>query len=111
MMMVASEVTVQLYSPHPGQVPVHKSRARFRVVPCGRRFGKTYLGCNEFIKFACEHENVLCAWVAPTYRQTKIAYRLIKNALADLVSHKSDSELILELPNMSRMMFCSSDNY
>lgn len=106
-----NNITVQLYSPHPGQVPVHKSKARFRVVPCGRRFGKTYLGCNEIIKFCCEHNNILGAWVSPTYRQSKIAFRLIKNALASLSSHKSDSELTLELPNGSRMMFCSSDNY
>jgi hypothetical protein len=109
--MMINNITVHLYSPHPGQVPVHKSKARFRVVPCGRRFGKTYLGCNEIIKFACEHNSILGAWVSPTYRQSKIAYRLIKNALSSLASHKSDSELTLELPNGSRMMFCSSDNY
>jgi len=109
--VTAREITVELYSPHPGQVTVHRSKARFRVVPCGRRFGKTYLGCNEFIKFACEHSDTLLAWVAPTYRQSKIAYRLIKRNLIGLVSHSSDSELTLELPNGARMMFCSSDNY
>ena len=110
-MRMIKDITVQLYSPHPGQARVHRSKARFRVVPCGRRFGKTYLGCNELIKFACDHGSILGAWVSPTYRQSKIAYRLIKNALTSLVSHKSDSELTLELPNGSRMMFCSSDNY
>lgn len=104
-------ITVNLYTPHAGQRPVHLSRARFRVVPCGRRFGKTYLGCNEFVKFACEHPNALLVWVAPTYRQSKIAYRLIKQALGELISHTSDSELLIELPNNARMMFCSSDNY
>jgi hypothetical protein len=81
------------------------------VVTCGRRFGKTFLGCNEFVKFACEHPGALLAWVAPTYRQSKIAYRLIKQALAQLIGHSSDSELLIELPNHARMMFCSSDNY
>lgn len=111
MSVTPREITVQLYTPHAGQRVVHRSKARFRVVTCGRRFGKTYLGCNEDVKFACEHPKTLTAWVAPTYRQTKIAYRLIKQALGELISHSSDSELLIDLPNGTRMMFCSADNY
>lgn len=110
-MIQQREVTVQLYTPHAGQVPVHKSKARFRVVVCGRRFGKTLLGCNEFVKFGCEHAGALLAWCAPSYRQTKIAYRLIKSALSQIIIHSSDSELLIELPNGARMMFCSAENY
>lgn len=110
--MVASrDIKVRLYAPHQGQMPIHQSKARFRVVTCGRRWGKTLLGCNELAKFACEHNKKLLAWVAPTYRQTKIAYRLIKAALQPIIAHSSDSELLIELVNGSRMMFCSSDNY
>lgn len=105
------EVTVKLYAPHSGQLPVHRSKARFRVVTCGRRFGKTLLACNEFVKFGCEHSNTMLAWVAPSYRQSKIAYRLIKQALAQIISHTSDSELMIDLPNGTRMTFCSSENY
>lgn len=111
MATVSREITVQLYAPHALQKKVHSSKARFRVVTCGRRIGKTFLGCNEIVKFACEHRNTLCAWVAPTYRQSKIAYRLIKQALNQLIQHSSDSELLVELPNGARVIFCSSDNY
>lgn len=111
MAIASREITVQLYTPHAIQRKVHLSKARFRVVTCGRRIGKTFLGCNEITKFACEHKNALCAWVAPTYRQSKIAYRLIKQALAQLIQHTSDSELLIELPNGARIIFCSSDNY
>jgi len=107
----SKQITLQLYSPHPGQVKVHKSKARFRVVPCGRRFGKTYLGCNEELAFSCNHPNTLSVWCAPTYRQTKIAYRLIKQAIAGLPTHTSDSELRIELPNAAVLSFVSSDNY
>lgn len=105
------EITVKLYAPHAGQLPVHRSKARFRVVTCGRRFGKTLLACNEFVKFGCEHANTMLAWVAPSYRQSKIAYRLIKQALSQIISHTSDSELMIDLPNGTRMTFCSSENY
>lgn len=111
MVTASREIKVQLYTPHAGQLPVHKSKARFKVVPCGRRFGKTLLGCNELAKFSCEHSKKLGGWVAPTYRQTKIAYGLLKTALKPIIAHTSDSELIIELVNGSRMMFCSSDNY
>lgn len=105
------EIIISLYKPHRGQKPIHRSKARFRVVTCGRRFGKTYLGCNEIIDFASKHPRTLSVWVAPTYRQTKIAYRLIKQALSPLNPHTSDSELRIELPNDAVMMFASSDNY
>jgi len=35
------------YQPHPGQVPVHKNRARFKVVVAGRRWGKSLLAAKE----------------------------------------------------------------
>jgi hypothetical protein len=35
------------YEPHPGQMAFHNSRARFRVAPNGRRFGKTKMGAYE----------------------------------------------------------------
>jgi hypothetical protein len=35
------------YFPHPGQQLFHNSRARFRVAPNGRRFGKTMMGSYE----------------------------------------------------------------
>lgn len=37
------------YAPHPGQVIVHKSRARHRVAACGRRYGKSNLGGAELL--------------------------------------------------------------
>ena len=106
-----SKINIQLYTPHPGQSKLHNSKARFRVMPAGRRVGKTTACCNELIKATCETNDITGAWVAPTYRQSKIAYRLIKKALHKVLSHTSDTELRLELPNGSVMIFCSSDNY
>lgn len=103
--------TVELYKPHDGQLKIHRSKARFRVVACGRRYGKTLLSCNEIAKFALEHKSAVCAWVAPTYRQSKIAYRLVRNALRGVISYKSDSELRVDLRSGSSITFFSSDNY
>ncbi len=92
---------VTLYTPHPAQLLFHQSKARFRVVCCGRRFGKTICACNEESKFALDHPGVLCWWVAPTARQAKIAYRIMKRALAGVLARKNDSEFRLELVNGS----------
>lgn len=35
------------YEPHPGQVPIHRSGARMKVVTAGRRFGKSEIGGHE----------------------------------------------------------------
>lgn len=102
---------VRLYKPHAGQLKIHRSRARFRVVACGRRYGKTLMACNELARFALEHENTNNAWIAPFYRQSKIAYRLMRKALRSVIEHKSDSELRLELKNGSVITFFSAENH
>lgn len=35
------------YTPHQGQQDLHQSRTRFKVVRCGRRWGKTFFGGHE----------------------------------------------------------------
>src|ERR1700738_3924534 len=90
---------VQLYSPHAGQQVFHNCTARFITMNCGRRFGKTISAANEMCKFACEHDDTLSWWVAPTVRQAKIAYRQMKKALAPLTIKPNDSELRIVLIN------------
>jgi phage terminase large subunit-like protein len=103
------------YTPHKGQKRIHGSRVRFRVVACGRRFGKTLMACNEIVKFALEHINANCAWVAPWFKQSKIVYRLIRKAFAKtgtaIIVRKSDSELRFEFANGSVIQFFSAENY
>lgn len=43
---------VTLYTPHPCQKLVHDDPAQFKVVVCGRRFGKTVMIANEMIRQA-----------------------------------------------------------
>lgn len=109
------KIRVRLYTPHKGQRRIHNNKKRFRVVACGRRYGKTLMACNEIVRFALEHPNSNNAWVAPWFRQSKIAYRLIRRALAksgsELITHKSDSELRIELVNGSVIKFFSAENH
>lgn len=52
-----------------------RSPARFRVLVCGRRWGKTRLGVVEALAVALRGGRVW--WVAPVYAQSLIAWRLL----------------------------------
>jgi len=76
--------TLNLVSPHDNQKQVLKSKSRFRVVACGRRWGKTELGKRAIIRSAWK-KDLACWWLAPTYgmasqvwRELKLAARTIK---------------------------------
>lgn len=101
---------IRLYTPHRGQWRVHKSRTRFRVVPCGRRWGKTLLAANELTRSALSRRNTEYAWVSPWFRQAKIVYRLMRKVLRAVIAYKSDAELRIEFRNGSVVQFFSAEN-
>ena len=59
------------YSPRPLQREAHNNPARFKLLVCHRRFGKTVFAVNELIKAACTStkDNPRYAYIAPLYRQ------------------------------------------
>lgn len=69
------------------------------------------MACNIIVRFALEHKNASCAWIAPWFRQAKIVYRLIRKALRKLITYKSDAELRIEFANGSVIQFFSTENH
>lgn len=61
---------------HPKQEEIVRSLARFRVVVCGRRWGKTRTGAYLCLKAVLQGKRVW--WVAPVYSQAKLAWRLLR---------------------------------
>lgn len=59
-----------------------QSKARFRVVACGRRFGKTETGKLILLHEAL-HDKV-CWWLSPTYQMASQVWRELKAACASL---------------------------
>lgn len=109
---------IELYKPHSGQKLFHQSqniadRTRFRIACCGRRFGKTMACANEIIEHALVYKKTVNWWVAPTYQQSMIAYRLIENALFEtrVIAENMKSEKRILLTNGSSIMFKSADNF
>lgn len=87
---------------HQAQKQIASDTHRFRVVSCGRRFGKTYLAVLELISVAVSGNNKRCCYVAPTYQQSRdIAWaELVKVADPVIVSkNESRLELIVKTQN------------
>jgi len=84
---------------HPKQAQIAKSRKRFRVVNCGRRFGKTLLATEEITGFAYAKKDRRIAYIAPTYQQARdIAWAILKRKLQDIALNINESRLEIEIP-------------
>ena len=62
---------------HPGQSEVHRSLARFKVLACGRRWGKTILGVHECLDVASKGGRAW--WVAPNYKMSEVGWRPLQH--------------------------------
>ena len=103
--------TVDLeWTPHPGQREVLDSEARFRIVGCGRRWGKTE---------ACGHEafrrlgvpDKLVWWTAPTYDIADIGFEMVLDIIPEALQAdvKRTKPKAIELVNGSKISFRSAD--
>lgn len=59
-----------MWEPHPGQRAVLNAPHRFRIVACGRRWGKSEMAAHAAVEYALENPGSTVWWVAPTYDQS-----------------------------------------
>lgn len=84
----------------PAQAKIAIDNHRFRVVNCGRRFGKTTLAIEE-IKGKALKSKTKIAYIAPTYQQARdIAWEMLKVELAPIIERINGSRLELEVKNL-----------
>jgi hypothetical protein len=62
---------------HPGQETVRRHPARFKVLACGRRWGKTRLGAILCLDTAINLRGAAW-WIAPTYKVAAVGWRQLK---------------------------------
>jgi len=94
------------------QAEVIGSKARFRVLVSGRRFGKTFLAINELARFA-RFPNKKVWYIAPTYRQAKgICWSDLVQRLKyhNWISEVNNSDLTVILRNNSKISLRGADN-
>jgi hypothetical protein len=94
------------YEPHAGQLAVHRSTARFRVVACGVRWGKTVCAAMEAIAAAMEPRDKSIGWVvAPTYDLADRVFREVEVIVLERLRHrliqKKEAERRILLRNMA----------
>lgn len=96
-------------TPHPGQAAVHNHPARFKVLDCGRRWGKTRLGVMECMDVAARGGRAW--WVAPSYKMSEVGWRPLRRLAGQIPGadvHKVDRQIML--PNGGEVMVRSADN-
>ena len=94
------------------QAEVIGSKARFRILISGRRFGKTFLAINELARFA-RFPNKKVWYIAPTYRQAKgICWSDLVGRLKyhNWISEVNNSDLTVILRNNSKISLRGADN-
>jgi len=94
------------YQPHEGQLAVHRSPARFRVVACGVRWGKTTCAAMEGVAAAMQPGARSIGWVvAPTYDLADRVFREIEVIVLERLRHrlvqKKEAERRILLRNLS----------
>ena len=88
-------LTLTLPRLHSAQQRVIREQARFNVLACGRRWGKTRLGIDRLIHPALQGQPV--AFFAPTYKMMSDVWRELYNTVQPVTQRVSSQEHRLEL--------------
>jgi hypothetical protein len=89
------DVSVVLPKRHPGQERVKAHPARFKVVMCGRRWGKSQGGLREAADVALAGGTV--GWFVPGYKYVTEIWRGLLQRLGPIIRAKNEQERRLEL--------------
>lgn len=90
-------IPINLPRPHDKQLAIIRDKARFRVVACGRRFGKTEAAKHETVLRLLKGQHIW--YCAPTNKLAKKIFKSIANTLRYVPNvYVNYSDLRLELP-------------
>lgn len=95
---------IEIPKPHINQRRILESEARFIVVMCGRRFGKSELSQIKIITEAVQGKQI--AYITPTYKLAKVFFNSLIHTLPFL-NNKSD--LKLSFPNGGNVEFFTGE--
>jgi hypothetical protein len=77
------------YKPHPGQVLVHRSKAKRRVLACGTRWGKSLCASMEGVAALLQPCEESRGWiVAPTYNLCGRTFLIVESAIRKHWPHR-----------------------
>jgi phage terminase large subunit-like protein len=94
--------------PHPQQAAVHVHSARFKLLACGRRWGKTRLGVNECLDVASHGGRAW--WVAPSYKMSEVGWRPLRQIATRIGAEVRRVDHQIILPGGGEVTVRSADN-
>ena len=103
---MAKRVTIQA-TLHPAQDRIASSGARYNVLACGRRWGKTTLALVLATETLARGRSV--GWFAPTYRMLSDSWREVCDRLASLTLRARQDEHRLEIAGGGELDMWSLD--
>lgn len=105
-----SQLEVELPPLHPKQAEVFHSEARFKVVCCGRQFGKTSLGAAMCVSAAIEGKHVW--WVAPSFPIGELGWKIIERLAIQIPETRFEGRPVfrITLPTGGTIQLRSADN-
>jgi hypothetical protein len=95
---------IEVPNAHINQKPILESQARFNVLMCGRRFGKSELSQIKMIKTASFGEQI--AYITPTYKLAKVFFNKLAAALP---FPNNQSNLTMQFPNKGSVEFFTGE--
>ena len=88
---------------HPNQAKIAQDKHRFRVVNCGRRFGKTVLAVEEMIGVAIAGKNRRVNYYAPTRDDARdIVWGMLIKRCEPIITYKNDSRLEIKVKTQDK---------
>jgi len=101
------EVTIELNKPHDGQRAVLESDARFKVLMCGRRWGKSLISKNISITEALAGR--ITGYVTPTYALAKVFFDDIANIIPSEIAQANKSDLTFKFITGGEIRFFTGE--
>jgi phage FluMu gp28-like protein len=86
-------IDVTLPKPHDAQRVVLDSAARFRVLKCGRRWGKSLISQSISVEYGIEKKKV--AYITPTYQLGKVFFQELIKELPSKILTKNEADLVI----------------
>ena len=101
------EVTIELNKPHEGQAAVLESNARFKVLMCGRRWGKSLISKNISITEALNGR--ITGYVTPTYALAKVFFDDISKIIPSGIATANKSDLTFKFITGGEIRFFTGE--
>jgi hypothetical protein len=101
------QIQIQLNSPHEGQRAVLDSKARFRVLMCGRRWGKSLISKNISIQEALAGR--ITGYVTPNYHLAKVFFDDIAKIIPAEIATANKSDLTFKFITGGEIRFFTGE--